>query len=421
MPLADPKVQAAIEELRRRGIQVGESQPAQVNLPATPGPGTADLQQNYAAAGAQPAQPAAPTAPMQVPPPGPSDPNVPPHLGGGQYPSQVALERNLRVKQLQGDLAIADAVNELKRRGINLKLRTASGQEEIVERGTDEALENARKQGDPEAFKNAWRSAFPGRPLPRKPDGSIDYESGADDLDVEIDRKKKLEAAKVGAHNIKEVKTTRLNPKTGKEEEYVVRIDSLTGQKLGETLIGESAKALTESQSNAKIYSTRMAQNNAIINQLENKSTFSPTAIGTTVQTFLPNRFRSEDLQSYIAAKRNWVAAVLRKESGAAISPKEYSEADAQYFPQDGDSKSVVEQKRTLRQTAEQQMREAVGPAAGALPEGTPAAPPTREGAPPTADSTPVPVKSAAEAPPTAKFIVSPKGRTYRNPKYTGP
>lgn len=411
MPLADPKVQAAIEELRRRGIQVGESQPA----PATPrqvAPG--DLY------GAQPAQPAAPAQPMQVPPPGAPDPNVPPHLGGGQYPSQRALERNLQVKQLQGDLAIQDAVNELKRRGVNLKLRTASGQEELVERGTEEAVESARKQGDPEAFKNAWRTFFPGRPLPRKPDGSIDYQGGADDLDVELDRKKQLEAAKVGAHNVKEVKTTRTNPQTGKEEEYLVRIDSLTGQKLGETLIGETTKALTESQANAKMFSTRMQSNNDILKGIEAKG-FQPTSIGTTVQKFLPNRFQSADVQAYNAAKQNWIAAVLRKESGAAISSKEYADADKQYFPQDGDAPAVVQQKQQLRELAQSQMREAIGPHAGggAAPSAQPA---TREGEPPAAaESAPVPVNNAAEAPPTAKFIRSPSGRVYRNPKYQGP
>jgi hypothetical protein len=38
--------------------------------------------------------------------------------------------------------------------------------------------------------------------------------------------------------------------------------------------------------------------------------------------------------QQYNAAKQNFVTAVLRKESGAAISQSEFDKEDQKYFPQ---------------------------------------------------------------------------------------
>lgn len=49
-------------------------------------------------------------------------------------------------------------------------------------------------------------------------------------------------------------------------------------------------------------------------------------------------------------AKRDWMIANLRKESGAAISPQEFESQDITYFPQRGDSAETVEQKRIARE-----------------------------------------------------------------------
>src|SRR5262245_38808840 len=116
MPI--PAVQAALAELQRRGV-----------LPA-----------GDATDGSAPAAPAAPTPDsiQAAPAPAPDQsstvssadvtpvrPNaqVPPQLGGTDNPSPRALERNIRVKMMQGQLAIQDAVNELQRRGINVQLQ----------------------------------------------------------------------------------------------------------------------------------------------------------------------------------------------------------------------------------------------------------------------------------------------------------
>lgn len=49
-------------------------------------------------------------------------------------------------------------------------------------------------------------------------------------------------------------------------------------------------------------------------------------------------------------AQQNFVNAVLRQESGAAINSSEFDNARKQYFPQPGDSQEVITQKRRNRE-----------------------------------------------------------------------
>lgn len=81
----------------------------------------------------------------------------------------------------------------------------------------------------------------------------------------------------------------------------------------------------------------------------------------------------SPEAQKFHAAASNWVAAQLRQESGAAIGPKEYSDALVQYFPQAGDSNEVIQSKRALRETATQGMINSSGDAFNVMyPEAVP-------------------------------------------------
>lgn len=122
----------------------------------------------------------------------------------------------------------------------------------------------------------------------------------------------------------------------------------------------DRSKALTDAQANALQFSERMAFNNSIIDHLEEKG-FNPASTGAAVQGALPNFLTGDMRQQYDAAAHNWVSAVLRKESGAAISKSEETAALSQYFPKFGDSPAVVKQKSELRRLAEKNMRRAVG------------------------------------------------------------
>jgi hypothetical protein len=77
------------------------------------------------------------------------------------------------------------------------------------------------------------------------------------------------------------------------------------------------------------------------LNALDVLGQDAPAAIGTLLQ--------SPQGQRFYAASRNWIAAVLRKESGAAISDGEYLNGLKQYFPQVNDTPAVILDKEALR------------------------------------------------------------------------
>jgi hypothetical protein len=157
---------------------------------------------------------------------------------------------------------------------------------------------------------------------------------------------------------------------------------------------------LTEGQSKALSFGARMKQNRAVIEELEKGGTFNRGGIKATAETIgrvaglgtdtfggtlaeiggtATNWTQSEAQQRYETAKRNWIAANLRKESGAVIGTDEYRQADSQYFPQPGDDAKTKADKARLRATAEKTMLEEVPrgkrPTAGAAPSAAPAAP----------------------------------------------
>lgn len=59
----------------------------------------------------------------------------------------------------------------------------------------------------------------------------------------------------------------------------------------------------------------------------------------------VPERLKSENRKLYEQAEQNFINAVLRRESGAAIAPSEFANARSQYIPQPGDTPAVVNQK----------------------------------------------------------------------------
>lgn len=76
------------------------------------------------------------------------------------------------------------------------------------------------------------------------------------------------------------------------------------------------------------------------------------------------NFLRGDNAQRFDQAKRDFINAQLRQESGAVISPEEFANAEVQYFPQPGDSAAVIEQKRLNRQNAIAGFRIRSGPGA---------------------------------------------------------
>ncbi|WP_417353597.1 hypothetical protein [Flavobacterium alkalisoli] len=66
--------------------------------------------------------------------------------------------------------------------------------------------------------------------------------------------------------------------------------------------------------------------------------------------TYWPHILNDSENKQQEQAERNFINAVLRRESGAVISDSEFESAEKQYFPRAGDTKKVLQQKERNRQ-----------------------------------------------------------------------
>ena len=129
-------------------------------------------------------------------------------------------------------------------------------------------------------------------------------------------------------------------------------------------------KPLTETQGKSALYGTRLGVADHTLRQLEDKISTTGLAAKQAAANMpivgglagaVGNTMLSGDQQRVEQAQRDFVNAVLRQESGAAISPSEFDSAKKQYFPQPGDKPEVIAQKRQNRQTAIQGFRTMAG------------------------------------------------------------
>jgi hypothetical protein len=111
--------------------------------------------------------------------------------------------------------------------------------------------------------------------------------------------------------------------------------------------ITDSGKPMTDTQATAYGYANRLVESNNVIDSIGNKFVGAKSYLGQ----ILPNILKTDERQQFEQAQRNFINAVLRKESGAVISPEEFANAKQQYFPQAGDSQAVLEQKKRNRET----------------------------------------------------------------------
>lgn len=191
-----------------------------------------------------------------------------------------------------------------------------------------------------------------------------------------------------GAPSLQTVETDQgiltFNPKTGQATQLTQN---------GKPVMGKTAGQLTEGQSNAVTYGLRMTQADSILKPLEDaglKDTGKIRAgvsgtlgavplIGEALSRGSDNIFNtlptilgglSPDQQKVIQARTNFITAILRKESGASISPTEFATAEKNYFPAPGDPESVVQQKQNAREAAIKGMKISAGPGAKFIEQG---------------------------------------------------
>jgi hypothetical protein len=131
--------------------------------------------------------------------------------------------------------------------------------------------------------------------------------------------------------------------------------------------------APTEFQGKSATFGARALEADRILNGLG--TDYSPAAVNTKAALgrvpivgggleYGANLALSDNSQKAEQAQRDFVNAVLRQESGAAISSSEFDNARKQYFPQPGDSQAVIVQKARNRQLAINGFRENARPGA---------------------------------------------------------
>lgn len=130
----------------------------------------------------------------------------------------------------------------------------------------------------------------------------------------------------------------------------------------GQPLKGKANdRVMTDAQAKANLFGTRMKESDRILSGLEGK--YSPGGVNAKmaagevplvggVAGYAGNLMLSESGQQAEQAQRDFINAVLRRESGAVISPAEFSNGQKQYFPQPGDTPALLAQKKANRQLA---------------------------------------------------------------------
>lgn len=123
--------------------------------------------------------------------------------------------------------------------------------------------------------------------------------------------------------------------------------------------MGGAQKPMKEGQAKANIYASRMENSNVILDQLETQG----TDFWKQIVSGLPmgNFALTPEFRQYEQAKRDFINATLRQESGAVIADSEFANAEKQYFPQPGDDPQTIAQKAQNRRIAMQAIRQASG------------------------------------------------------------
>lgn len=114
---------------------------------------------------------------------------------------------------------------------------------------------------------------------------------------------------------------------------------------------GQKVKVPSQSQFQAATFGERALDSHNQLETLVQDPKFDPTSTFTAGRRFLlPKRLEGPNIQKLDQAERNFINAILRRESGAAIAPEEFESAEKQYFPRRGDSPEVLTQKKQNRE-----------------------------------------------------------------------
>lgn len=115
---------------------------------------------------------------------------------------------------------------------------------------------------------------------------------------------------------------------------------------------GGPSKALTEGQSKDAVYFTRASAALPVVDQLEGSLLSYGEYAADAVPAGLGNYLKSEDYQVAQNAGREFLASILRKDTGAAVTPSEEKLYGDIFLPRPGDKPATIERKRQARAVA---------------------------------------------------------------------
>lgn len=135
-------------------------------------------------------------------------------------------------------------------------------------------------------------------------------------------------------------------------------------------------KKLTADEAKNAGYGIRAATSSEIIDAVGKEGDVQPGLIKRSLEAVpwigqglgtMANVTQSPEQQKVEQAQRDFINAVLRRESGAVISDQEFDNARKQYFPQPGDSTDVIAQKKMNRTTTIDSLALGAGAGAGEI------------------------------------------------------
>ena len=148
---------------------------------------------------------------------------------------------------------------------------------------------------------------------------------------------------------------------------------------------GMEGKPLNEVQAKSALFGSAMQQANTVITEIGKKGTYTsaivpgllegivklaPLGVGDAAANAIESAFRTdptgligpdENQQRLAQAQLGFAIGYLRSTSGAAFGPQEVANTIKEYFPLQGESKIVIDQKIASRERAIQGMRLAAG------------------------------------------------------------
>ncbi len=132
--------------------------------------------------------------------------------------------------------------------------------------------------------------------------------------------------------------------------------------------VAKAPEKNSKEQFDAALFGRRIESANQVLDDLAQEGYDRSSYLEGAKSFILPESSYSPQLKQQKQAERNFINAVLRRESGAAIGKAEFENAELQYFPRAGDTAEVLAQKAQSRQQALEGLKAAAGTAWDKVP-----------------------------------------------------